>query len=57
MGLPDGYKLPTRYNEAYHLLGDGVAVPVVSHLEKYIFSPLVQANRSTLVQAQKSRSK
>eukprot|EP01030_Chromulinospumella_sphaerica_P002099 gene2099-2053_t len=24
MGLPDDYKLPEKYNEAYHLLGDGV---------------------------------
>ncbi len=48
MGLDDSYKLPNRYNEAYHLLGDGVAVPVVSHLEKHIFSPLMQLNGSTL---------
>src|SRR5690606_776332 len=32
MGLPDTYRLPSRYNEAYHLTGDGVAVPVVQHL-------------------------
>lgn len=29
MGLPDEYRLPSRYTEAYHLTGDGVAVPVV----------------------------
>lgn len=29
MGLPDEYQLPSRYTEAYHLTGDGVAVPVV----------------------------
>ena len=34
MGLPDEFKLPGNYNETYHLLGDGVAVPVVWHLEK-----------------------
>ena len=28
MGLDDRYVLPARYNEAYHLTGDGVAVPV-----------------------------
>ncbi len=32
MGLPESYVLPARYNEAYHLTGDGVAVPVVEHL-------------------------
>ena len=25
MGLPDTYKLPENYNEAYHLAGDGVS--------------------------------
>ena len=29
MGLPATYVLPTRYNDAYRLAGDGVAVPVV----------------------------
>src|SRR5690606_7385865 len=32
MGLPDSYKLPEKYNDAYHLCGDGVAVPVVRFL-------------------------
>ena len=32
MGLPDEYVLPANYNEAYHLTGDGVAVPVVRFL-------------------------
>lgn len=32
MGLPDSYALPKNYNEAYHLAGDGVAVPVVRYL-------------------------
>lgn len=41
MGLPDGYELPTNYNEAYHLTGDGVAVPVVRHLARHIFEPLL----------------
>jgi DNA (cytosine-5)-methyltransferase 1 len=34
MGLSDGYILPENYNEAYHLLGDGLAVPVVSFLAR-----------------------
>lgn len=41
MGLPDEYKLPKNYNEAYHLTGDGVAVPVVRHLAAHLFESLV----------------
>ncbi len=41
MGLAKTYKLPKNYNEAYHLTGDGVAVPVVRHLAEHIFEPLL----------------
>jgi DNA (cytosine-5)-methyltransferase 1 len=41
MGLPDEYKLPKNYNEAYHLTGDGVAVPVVHHIAANLFEPLL----------------
>lgn len=41
MGLPDEYKLPKNYNEAYHLTGDGVAAPVVRHLAAHLFEPLL----------------
>jgi DNA (cytosine-5)-methyltransferase 1 len=41
MGLPEDYDLPSNYNEAYHLTGDGVAVPVVRHLAEHIFEPLL----------------
>jgi DNA (cytosine-5)-methyltransferase 1 len=43
MGLPDEYKLPVNYNEAYHLMGDGLAVPVVRHLAENLLMPLVEA--------------
>ncbi len=43
MGLADDYSLPERYTDAYHLLGDGVAPPVVRHLAQHIFEPLLQA--------------
>jgi DNA (cytosine-5)-methyltransferase 1 len=43
MGLPDGYQLPARYNEAYHLTGDGVAVDVVRHLARHVFEPILGA--------------
>jgi DNA (cytosine-5)-methyltransferase 1 len=41
MGLSDDYQLPENYNEAYHLTGDGVAVPVVRHLATYLLEPLL----------------
>jgi DNA (cytosine-5)-methyltransferase 1 len=41
MGLPDTYQLPENYNEAYHVTGDGVVVPVVRHLAEHLIEPLV----------------
>ena len=43
MGLPEKYILPTAYNEAYHLIGDGVAVGVVEHLGRHIFDKLLES--------------
>lgn len=43
MGLSDDYKLPPNYNEAYHLTGDGVVVPVVRHLAETLLEPLIQS--------------
>ena len=40
MGLPDEYKLPSNYNDAYHLLGDGLVVSVVRHLAENLLRPL-----------------
>lgn len=41
MGLPDHYTLPEKYNDAYHLVGDGVVVPVVRYLAEHLFEPLI----------------
>lgn len=41
MGLDEEYVLPKNYNEAYHLTGDGVAVPVVRHLAQHVIEPLL----------------
>ena len=41
MGLPDEYTLPDNYNEAYHLTGDGVVVPVVRFLADTLIEPIV----------------
>ena len=42
MGLGASYQLPKRYNEAYHLVGDGVVVDVVRHLARHLFEPLIE---------------
>lgn len=42
MGLPDSYRLPENYNEAYHLTGDGVVVPVIRHLAANLFEPVLR---------------
>jgi DNA (cytosine-5)-methyltransferase 1 len=43
MGLPDAYTLPANYNDAYHLAGDGVVVPVVRFLSNHLLEPLLTA--------------
>jgi DNA (cytosine-5)-methyltransferase 1 len=43
MGLPEDYPLPANYNDAYHLSGDGVVVPVVSYLTEHLLNPVLQA--------------
>jgi DNA (cytosine-5)-methyltransferase 1 len=40
MGAPGDYPLPTNYNEAYHLFGDGLVVPVVAWLGKHLLPQL-----------------
>lgn len=44
MGLDDSYVLPERYNDAYHVCGDGVAVPVVRHIAERLLRPILAAN-------------
>ena len=46
MGLEDGYRLPASYSAACHLTGDGVAVPVVRHLARHLFEPLLGIGRA-----------
>jgi DNA (cytosine-5)-methyltransferase 1 len=43
MGLPEAYVLPARATDAFHLLGDGVAPPVVRFLSESLLLPLVGA--------------
>jgi DNA (cytosine-5)-methyltransferase 1 len=51
MGLPDSYQLPATTTAALHVVGDGVAVPVVRHLAREILEPLVAGPRSAEVAA------
>lgn len=41
MGLPEAYILPDKYNDAYHLTGDGVVVPVVRFLAGAVLEPIL----------------
>ncbi len=41
MGLPKSYELPSALGAAYNLIGDGVSPPVIRHLARYIFEPLL----------------
>lgn len=47
MGVPEKYPLPRNYNEAYHLFGDGLAVPVVNWISKHLLLPLVHKVAAT----------
>lgn len=51
MGLPDTYIMPNRYNEAYHLAGDGVCVDVVRFLAKSLLEPLNAAPAESMALA------
>ncbi len=54
MGLDDTYKLPSNYNDAYHVVGDGVAVPVVRHLAEFVFEPIL-SEMCELISIQKQK--
>lgn len=57
MGLPETYILPDSYNEAYHLTGDGLAVPVVRFLAENLLEKLLPAFRvKSKTSAMKKRS-
>lgn len=49
MGLPESYRLPARYNDAYHVAGDGLAVPVVRFLAATLLEPVLAANAAPLM--------
>ncbi len=45
MGLPEDYRLPASATGALHLVGDGVAAPVVRHLAAGLIEPLLDAGQ------------
>ncbi len=51
MGLGEGYKLPARHNDAYHVAGDGVCAPVVRHLARHLLEPLAASREPARVLA------
>ncbi|HLW91852.1 MAG TPA: DNA cytosine methyltransferase [Roseiarcus sp.] len=51
MGLAEEYKLPARYNDAYHLAGDGVVVPIVRFLAANLLEPLLMRQASITLAA------
>jgi DNA (cytosine-5)-methyltransferase 1 len=48
MGLGDDYWLPPRYNDAYHVCGDGVCAPVVRFLAETLLEPILGAGSRRL---------
>ncbi len=51
MGLPESYKLPKRYNDAYLLAGDGLVVPVVRHIAQHIVEPILASRQAAKLAA------
>ena len=49
MGVPDSFWLPSKYNDAYRAIGDGVAVPVVRWLSDQLLVHLAQLCRDSRV--------
>jgi DNA (cytosine-5)-methyltransferase 1 len=48
MGLPDSYKLPERYNDAYRVAGDGVCPQAVRHLARHLLEPILAGQGAPL---------
>jgi DNA (cytosine-5)-methyltransferase 1 len=44
MGVPESYRLPESYNDAYYVFGDGLVVPAVSWIERHLLMPIYEAS-------------
>lgn len=56
MGLPETYVLPEKYNDTYHLTGDGVVVPVVSWIEQHILRPVALSAQKMMAEEASEKS-
>jgi DNA (cytosine-5)-methyltransferase 1 len=54
MGLQSSYSLPKRHNEALHLLGDGVAVPVVRFLGDNLLKQMLRYTQGGITSKRKA---
>lgn len=52
MGLPDSYRLPKGDTAAFHVIGDGVAVPVVRWLASRLLEPLLAEGPGAVLAAE-----
>ncbi len=52
MGVPEDYPTPINYNEAYHLFGDGLVVPVVAWLGRHLLYELARSKNASRIGAQ-----
>ena len=52
MGLPETYQLPRGATDAFHVIGDGVAVPVVRWLAAHLLEPLMTGERAGVLAAE-----
>ncbi len=52
MGVPEDYPLPEKYNDAYHLFGDGLVVPAVAWIEKHLLYPLAVSRTAERIKEQ-----
>jgi len=48
MGLPDTYALPGSQTAGLHVIGDGVAAPVVRWLAEHLLEPLIDSKSASL---------
>lgn len=47
MGLADDFWLPKNYNDAYHIVGDGLVIPVIRHLASHLLEPILARSAET----------
>jgi DNA (cytosine-5)-methyltransferase 1 len=55
MGLPETFQSPGSYNNAYHVMGDGVVVPVVRWLGQHLLAPLAELTTEAAERDERAR--